>query len=235
MTKNSNQNCKEPGSNEGGFYSPLFECLSRNELDLIDQNRYELKFRAGDIIRKQGAYLSHVISIKSGLASLYLEGLNNRNIILRIVKPSHFIGGPGMFVHHRHHYTVKAHKETSACFIEVGVFKELLRSNPEFADGFFTEFSRNTLITYDRLLNLTQKYIPGRMADALLYLSKEVYEEHGFDLILTKKDLGDFTGMSADSVIRVLRTFKNEGIISIKGSRLEINDIEALVKISNLG
>jgi len=227
--------CDEMGCVGCVFRSPLFDCLSQEELEFINKHRYDLSFRAGEIIRKQGAYLSHVISIISGLASLYIEGLNNRNVILKVVKPTNFIGGPGMFVHHRHHYTVKAHQETKACFIEVGAFKELLRLNPSFAEGFFTEFSRNTLITYDRLINLTQKYVPGRMADALLYLSKEVYENTSFELGLSKKDLGDFTGMSTDSVIRVLRTFKNEGLISLKGNHLEILNLDALVKFSKLG
>jgi CRP-like cAMP-binding protein len=53
--------------------------------------------------------------------------------------------------------------------------------------------------------------------------------------VLSKKDLGDFSGMSVDSVIRTLRNFKNDGIISIKGRQLTINDIAALEKISKLG
>jgi len=234
---NDRKNIDHSGSacNDGEFQSPVFDCLSSSEKEFIKQHKYELSFRSGDIIRKQGAYLSHVISIKNGLAGLYIEGLNNRNVILKIVKPSNFIGGPGMFVHHRHHYSVKAYQDTDACFIEVDAFKELLRNNPEFAEGFFTEFSRNTLITYDRLLNLTQKYIPGRMADALLYLSREVYEHNSFDLVLSKKDLADFSGMSVDSVIRTLRNFKKDGIISTQGKRLIINDLNALVKISKLG
>lgn len=235
MADKKKQDSKIGGCDDGDFRSPLFDCLSPDELEFIDEHRYDLSFRAGEIIRKQGAYLSHVISIISGLASLYIEGDSNRNVILKIVKPTNFIGGPGMFVHHRHHYSVKAHQETKACFIEVGAFKELLGSNPVFADGFFTEFSRNTLITYDRLLKLTQKYIPGRMADALLYLSREIYEDTSFDLGLSKKDLGDFTGMSTDSVIRVLRNFKNEGIISMKGNSVEIIQPDALMKISKLG
>jgi CRP/FNR family transcriptional regulator len=235
MTDNSKNGLNTTGSEGCDLRSPLFGCLNSDELLFINQHRYDLIFRTGEIIRKQGAYLSHVISIISGLASLYIEGFDNRNVILKIVKPGDFIGGPGMFVHHRHHYTVKAHQETKACFIEVDAFKELLRLNPVFAEAFFTEFSRNTLATYDRLINLTQKYIPGRMADALLYLSKEVYGDNCFDIELSKKDLGDFTGMSTDSVIRVLRSFKSEGYISLQGTHIEIKDPDALIKISKLG
>ncbi len=212
--------------------SPLFSVLSKKELNFINSNRIEVRFKAGEIIRKQGAFLSHVISINNGMAKMYLEGQNNHDIILKIIKPSNFIGGPGMYVDHRHHYTVKALTETSACFLEVNAFKELLHSNNVFADKFFEDFSRNTLTTYDRLMNLTQKQIPGRMADGLIYLSEEIFESHEFELVLSKKDLGELSGMSSDSATKILRAFREEGIIEIKTSYIVIKNMDELFRIS---
>ncbi|MFC2107051.1 Crp/Fnr family transcriptional regulator [Bacteroidota bacterium] len=217
------------------YKSPLFNVLSKKELNFINSNRLEVHFKAGEIIRKQGAFLSHVISINQGMAKMYLEGLNNHDVILKIVKGTNFIGGPGIYVDQRHHYTVKAIIETSACFLEVGAFKELLHNNSEFADRFFEDFSRNTLATYDRLINLTQKQIPGRMADAIIYLSEEIFEAKEFDLMLSKKDLGELSGMSADSANKILRSFREEGIIDLKGKLICIKDKEALHKISKMG
>jgi len=217
------------------YKSPLFNVLSKEDLSFINSNRLEVRFKAGEIIRKQGAFLSHVISINQGMAKMYLEGLNNQDVILKIVKATNFIGGPGMYVDHIHHYTVKALVETSACFIEVSAFKKLLHSNSEFADRFFEDFSRNTLATYDRLIYLTQKQIPGRMADAIIYLSEEIFENLEFNIILSKKDLGELSGMSADSANKVLRSFREEGIIDLKGKMMCIKDKEALHKISKMG
>ena len=107
----------------------MFKFLSDKEIELIEKNRFEVKFRKGEIIRKQGTYLSHVISINSGLAKLYIEGFNGKNLILRIVKSTNFIGGPGMYFDQRHHYSVIALVDLSACFIDMNVFKNIIHNN----------------------------------------------------------------------------------------------------------
>ena len=141
--------------------SDLFKLLTDEELSRMDKNRFEVSFRAGETIRKQGTNLSHVLSINSGLCKLYIEGQNNQNIILRIIKPINFIGGPGMYADQRHHYSVAALTDASVCFIDMKVFKDIIHENNKFADEFIRDLSRNTLSTYSRLLNLTQNQMPG--------------------------------------------------------------------------
>jgi len=218
-----------------GFRSPMFDHLSHKELQLINEHRFEIKFNKGEIIRKQGTFLSHVISLNSGLAKLYIEGPNGKNLILRIIKPTKFIGGPGMYYDQHHHYTVAALVDTRACFIEINIFKEIIHSNPGFAAEFMKEFSINMLSTYDRLINITQKQIPGRMADALLYFSEDIYNSNQISSVISKQDLADLTSMSKDSAVKILRQFKEEGIITIQSNHIEITDKEALLKISNIG
>jgi len=226
---------KEKNCRDCKFRSPLFNLLSDNELDLIDQKRFEVRFRAGETIRKQGTYLSHVISLNAGLAKLYLEGIDNRNVILRIISPTNFIGGPGLYVDQRHHYSVTALVDSVACFIEREVFKEIIHLNKNFAAEFIKDLSNNTLTTYNRLINLTQKQIPGRMADALVYLSDEIFKSKSFKLLLSKQDLADLSGMSKDSAVKGLRSFKEEGIIDMNKDLIEILDYETLKKISKIG
>ncbi len=229
------RNCTQRGCRNCVLRSPIFDHLNEEELEVIDKNRFDLRFKPGEIIRKQGAYLSHVIFVTDGLASLYIEGLNDRNLILKMVKPNNFIGGPGMFVDHRHHYTVKSHTGTEACFIEVETFKAVLHSNAHFAEEFFKDFSRNILNTYSRLVNLTQRYVPGRMADALIYLSEEIFESHRFDPVLSSKELAALAGMSTDSVLKTLREYRSNDIIRQSGKTMEIINFEALRRISETG
>lgn len=215
--------------------SPLFNFLKKEELKLVNKHRFEVSFKKGETIRKQGTFLSHVIVFNSGLAKLYIEGPNNKDLILRVIKPSQFIGGPGMYSDLKHHYSVAALVETTACFIDVKIFKEIIQTNADFASEFMKEFSIKMLLTYDRLISLTQKQIPGRMADALIYLSNEVFNSKLIEGILSNQDLADLTSMSKDSVIKVLREFKNEGVLNIEKNSIEITDLEALHKISNIG
>ncbi|MCD4731708.1 MAG: Crp/Fnr family transcriptional regulator [Bacteroidales bacterium] len=232
---NYNQHIECRSCVDCGLRSPMFDHLSAKELQLINEHRFEIKFNKGEIIRKQGTFLSHVISLNSGLAKLYIEGLNSKNLILRIIKPTRFIGGPGMYYDQRHHYTVAALIDTSACFIEINIFKEIIHSNPVFAAEFMKEFSINMLSTYDRLINITQKQIPGRMADALLYFSDEIFDNNKIASVISKQDLADLTSMSKDSAVKILREFNEEGIIKTQPDFIEITDKEALIKISKFG
>ena len=215
--------------------SALFCLLTNEELEMVDKNRLNVVFKPGETIRKQGTQMTHVISVSSGMAKLYLEGIESRNAILRIVKPTNFIGGPGVYLDQMHHYTVMALTESSVCFIDLNVIKEVIRRNNRFAEEFMKDFSRNTLNVYNRLICLTQKQMPGRMADSLLYLFEDIFRSDHFPMLLTKQDLADLSAMSRDSAIKILRSFEHEGIIRFSDKELLLADHDALKRISRIG
>ena len=215
--------------------SALFCFLSHDELEMVEKNRLNVIFKPGETIRKQGTHMTHVISVNSGMAKLYLEGIENRNAILRIVRPTNFIGGPGIYLDQMHHYTVMAMMESSVCFIDLNTIKEIIRRNSRFAEEFMKDLSRNTLSVYNRLIYLTQKQIPGRMADSLLYLFEEIFESDHFPMLLSKQDLADLSAMSRDSAVKILRSFEHEGIIQFGEKELWLLDHESLKRISRIG
>jgi CRP/FNR family transcriptional regulator, polysaccharide utilization system transcription regulator len=77
--------------------------------------------------------------------------------------------------------------------------------------------------------------MPGRIADVLIYLKDKVYLTNPFHTTLSRQDLADMSGMSKESAIRILREFKDEGIIQVSGNDFEILNFEHLVKISQTG
>jgi len=217
------------------YRSPLFNLLSDEELQMMYENKITVKYNKGETIKKQGTFMSHVVSINSGLAKLYLEGMNNKNAIIRIVRPTNFIGGPGMYLDQTHHYTLTALMDTTVCFIDINTFKEVINRNTNFLEEFMKDFSKNTLAVYDRLISLTQKQMPGRMADSLLYLREDIFEDNKFNMHLSKQDLADLSGMSKDSAVKILRDFQSEGFIRISEHEIEILNYDALQMISKTG
>ena len=215
--------------------SVLFSLLTTEELELVERNKVNVVFKAGETIRKQGTQMTHVISVNSGMAILYLEGIESRRAILRIVRPTNFIGGPGIYLDQMHHYTVMALIETSVCLIDMHIFREIISTNRKFAEAFMKDFSRNTLIVYNRLISLTQKQMPGRMADSLLYLFEEIFENDQFPMALSKQDLAYLSSMSRDSALKILRSFEHEGIIRFDEKELRLLDKPGLKKISRIG
>lgn len=215
--------------------SPMFHLLSHEELDEINANRCQVKYKAGETIRKQGANLSHVISVTSGICKLYIEGMESRNIILRIIKPTNFIGGPGLYVDHMHHFTVTAITDTTVCFINTETFKLIMERNRAFADEFMQDMSKNMISIYNRIISLTQKQMAGRVADALVYFSEDIFESRKFELPLTKQEIADFTKMSKDNVVRIMKSFNDEKIILQTKNLVEIIEFDKLLRISTTG
>lgn len=215
--------------------SPLFKLLTDEELNVVHKNKHTVSYNPGETIMKQGTKMAHVLSVNTGLAKLYLEGADHRNSIIRIVKPTSFIGGAGMYLDQYHHYTLSALRETTVCFIDIDAFKQLILENRAFYEEFMRDFSRNILTIYNRLMFLTQKQMPGRMADTLIYLFDEVFQSTHFKMHLSKQDLADLSGMSKESAIKILREFQKDGIINFTENEIELLDPETLQKISKIG
>ena len=102
----------------------MFRHLTDDELDYINKHRYEAKFKAGEVIFKQGSPTAHVVSFSTGLAKLYIEASTSRDVIIAIVQPTSLIGGPGLYLDARHKYSLSALTDALVCFIDANPFRE---------------------------------------------------------------------------------------------------------------
>jgi len=88
---------------------------------------------------------------------------------------------------------------------------------------------------YGRFFCLTHKQAYGRLADILLCLSDRVFKNSEFELPLSRKELAELSGMSSETVIRMLKKFNEEGLIALDGKKFIINDFSRLRRISDTG
>ncbi|HOP14852.1 MAG TPA: Crp/Fnr family transcriptional regulator [Lentimicrobium sp.] len=213
----------------------IFALLNDEELALVDQHRYEVTFNKGEIIFKQGSPLTHVACITEGLAKLYIEGLNKRNLILSFAKPVQMVGGPGIFNDYIHHFSVAAIEETTACLVDTRIVEGLIERNSIFACDLLKRANQISIDNFKKFINLTQKQMNGRMADAFLFLMDDIYGRNPFILTVSRQDIADLTAMSKENVIRVMKTFKDHQLIRVEGNLVEIINKKELVRISETG
>jgi len=218
-----------------GERADIFECLCQAEMDIIDEQRIEVNYKAGELIFKQNTPNLHFLCLTTGKVKLYIEGFDGKNLILGIVKPVEYILGPGIYVDNKHHYSAMAIEDSTACLVEAGIFKSMIRNNADFAEAFIRKVSLLSILNFEQVISLTQKQMPGRIADVLIYLNEKIYESNPFTTTLSRQDLADMSGMSKESAIRILKDFKDEGIISVEGNHIEIINGEQLYKISQTG
>ena len=194
-----------------------FRHLDANELAFIEEKKTRLTYLKGETIFKQGGALTHIACMTAGYGKVYIEGVNKKNLVLSILRPTEMIGGPGLFNDYRHHYSVSAIDEVIACFIEVEAFIEVSKQNQEFTAELFKWINSKGVRNFEKLINLTQKQMPGRIADALLYLSKVIYENDTFTVNISRQDIADLAAMSKESAIRIIKEFKEANAYIYRG------------------
>lgn len=215
--------------------SNIFNALKNDELEKVSTCRVSMHYNPGEIIFKQGSPCHDFVCITSGLVKLYIEGENDRKLIIGFAKPVDYIFVPGAYVDKRHHFTAIACEQTIACLVGDDVIQDMIRTNSDFAHSFITKVSQQTISMYNQISSLAQKQIPGRMADTLLCLSNTVYQSNPFSSSLTRQDLADMSGMTKESVIRALKSFREDGLVAINGNHIELLNIPMLETISRNG
>ena len=215
--------------------SPLFASLTDDELKLLNDDRHSVLFHEGEVILKQGTRADYLVSIVEGFAKMYIEGIQNRNLILDFVKPWKLMGGPSGMVKEKHRYSVMAIQETLVCFIDMDNLKKVLASNSEFSAQFLIYCSRNYQAALDRLVGISQKQMHGRVADAMIHLSEDIYKGQIIGEEISRQDIAEYTAMSKDSAIRVLKEFERDQIISLHGRQIEVLDSGKLHDIADKG
>ena len=212
----------------------IFEHLGSDELNQINESRYELTYNAGDHIIKQGAPASHVLSFTKGLAKIVVEGTDSA-IVLKLIKPVMFIAGPGIFLKNRHAYSIIALEKSDVCAIDEKVFKEILSSNCRFNEGFLRHVNQNYQFVLDKLLSHFQRNTKGRVANTFLYLADDIYNSNSFNLTFSIRDLSSLAAMSKESMFRIIKEFSDDKIIRISKKQIDILNKPMLEMISEKG
>jgi len=235
-------------SNEFGLlnkqYSSCASCLdpfcavallNNEQVSTLQQNCRELTLSKKEHIYLEGSLTSHIVYLRSGLVVEYKKGDNGRDQMVQIIKSFSYLGLNSLFGDQINHYSYKALNDVQVCYIDVDTFKNLVRSNGDFAYEVLVSMSKDNLNGYSRLLNNNAKQTYGKVADALLYFGNAIFDNNTFTLPVTRDEFGSLLGITRESTSRALTKFQNEGFIKISGSSITLINTGQLHKISKTG
>jgi len=209
--------------------------LKPEDLDRLNENSREAEFKKGDILIHEGSLNSNIIYLKEGLVKEFVRISNNSEQILQIVKRFSYLGLPSLFGDRINHYSYAALEDIKVCYIDIGTFNSFVKENGEFAYQLLVSVSRDSLNNFHRFMSQTQKRAFGKVADAMLYFSKMIFENQSFRLPFSRQELADLIGISRESATRVLLKFHEEDIISVQERNITIKNLEKLQQMSRHG
>jgi CRP-like cAMP-binding protein len=216
----------------------FWDVLTPDERQFVKNNYTVHHFKKNEMIHIENETPTHMMILASGKVKVYKEGVGSRSQIIRMMKPGDHFGYRALIASEPYNTNVSAFENSTVYMLKAEIFISILKHNNAFCYRFLEELATDLGASDAKMVNLTQKHIRGRLAEALLMLKKNYgLEEDGatISIYLSREDLANLSNMTTSNAIRTLSNFVNEGAIAMDGRKLKIIDEERLIRISKMG
>lgn len=216
----------------------IWRVLNEKEHELLREDARFINYKKNEVIYYENDTPRDLMCLLKGKVKIYKEGVGGRSQIIRMVKPVQYFGYRAYFAQEPFVTSAAAFESSQICLISMNIVEQFLRNNGTLAMFFIQLLSVDMGVSDQRVVNLTQKHIRGRLAESLIFL-KDNYglEKDGatISIYLAREDLANLSNMTTSNAIRTLSIFENERIIALDGRKIKIIDEERLQKISRIG
>ncbi len=213
----------------------LFSDLSNEELKRINEDRYCVNYKLGEVICRTGAKPMGLICLNQGKVKIIRKGVNGTDQIVGLKKAVDLIGFRALMGGNSYLASYVALEDSTACVIKKKNFYKVIEGNSKLALKIMKSLAMALIKSDGRLVNLTQKHVRARLADALL-LIKDIYGTNSItgnlNVTLKRSDLAALSSMTTPNAIRVLSSFKKEGLVDVNRQSIKIKNLKILKEIS---
>ncbi len=212
--------------------------LNSEERRLVVENMEVHTFKKNQLIYAEGDEPEFLWVLLKGKVKKTKEGVGGRVQILRLIRPVQYFGYRAFFAQESYVSSASAFEPSMLGSVPLTLVRDMISSNNSLAWFFIQELSKNLGGSDTRIVNLTQKHIRGRLAEALIVLLDNYgYEDDGATLkiYMAREDLANLSNMTTSNAIRTLSTFVAERLVVVDGRRIKIINEAQLRKISKYG
>ena len=216
----------------------LWGLLNEEQRSLLIDNVSMKRFKKNEYIYYEDDIPEYLFCLAKGKVKIFKEGIGGRSQIVRMVKPEGFFGYRAGFAGDQYSTSASAFEAVTICQIPLPIIKKIIQENNDVAIYFIKQLANLLRHADEQTVNLTQKHIRGRLAEALLRL-KEKYgmeeDKMTLSISLSREDLANLSNMNTSNAIRTLSAFAAENLIAIDGKHIKILEEEKLHSISKNG
>lgn len=214
----------------------LFHYCHLEELEDLTFNKSCTSYKRGQILFQEGSKPQGIYCINTGKIKVYKYASDGKEQIIRIAKPGDFVGYCSLMSGVRYPVSAAAIEESTVCLVPKENVLSLFRDNQNFSDGMLQLLCSTIETSYEKMADLAYKPVKGRMAEALLLLNQTFTTEENpkGTISITREDLASLVGTVKETAIRMLKEFKDDGYISADKTKINITNVDGLVRISRL-
>lgn len=210
--------------------------LNEHELDQLD-NIIERKkpIPKAQIIFKAGDELRSLYAIRSGTIKSYTISENGEEQITSFHLPGDLVGFDAI-TNMQHPSFAQALETSMVCEIPFDVLDDLSGKMPKLRQQIMRLMSGEIRSDQDMILLLSKMSAEEKLAAFIHNLSCR-YSARGFSarefrLTMTRGDIGNYLGLTVETISRLLGRFQKSGMLSVQGKYITINDMATLIELA---
>lgn len=200
------------------------------ELAVLESIKSYKTIEAGQPINWRGDDLTHFSSVVSGIATLTRTMEDGRTQMVGLLLPSDFIGRPGR---DEVEFDVTAVTDVTLCRFERRPFEKLVLDVPHISQRMMEMALDELQAAREWMVLLGRKTAREKIATFLEMVVRRTsipdQNIKEFALPLTREEIGNFLGLTLETVSRQLSGLKNEGIVEfVNRKHFVVLDLVAL-------
>jgi CRP-like cAMP-binding protein len=207
----------------------LFKDFSNEQTLELNQFKSCNHYKKNQGLFLEGSIPRGVYCLNKGKVKVFTLGDEGKEQIIQIAGEGEILGFRSIFSGEPYKVSATTLEDANICFIQREDFLKMIDTNATLRNQLFKEFSKELAEVAEFITNMSQKSVRERLAYVLLIL-KEVYGEEPINL--SREDLANFVGTATETLIRLLKEFKEDKFITIATRKLTILNMAALSKLA---
>lgn len=215
--------------------SSLFDFLTEEEAKLVKGRLVRKEYSQGEYIFKEKSFSRGVYIVRKGKVKIFQMNNEGKQSIVYIYKKGDYFGYRPILANEPHPVSAVAMDSTVVSFVSRELFLSLLDKSSTLANELLLTLSKEFSVWINKMTVFSQYGVRERVALSLLILNK-VYQRDEDKFIavaisINRDDFAGFVGTAKETLVRTLRIFKDEKIITSKGTKIIILKPRALLNI----
>jgi CRP/FNR family transcriptional regulator len=211
----------------------IFSVLEEDEISEVVRKITTRKYKKGQMIFFEGDVADKLYIVSNGKMKVFKYTKEGKEQILYILSNGDFIGDLSLLKRGKFEFNAEALEDTAICTLSKEDFDNVVRSNPEIPIKILENVHDRLLSLENLVQSLGTKDVEARIAALILSFVKNFGSDTKdgvvIDLPLNREEMGNYIGITRETISRKLTAMQDEGVIELIGNKkLLIKDIELL-------
>ncbi len=214
--------CAKCAFSKGSIWQPV----ERSAMSVLTHGFTRKSLIADEVLFEQDDQNEGVFCVSAGLLALRTHHPNGTSTLLKLAYPGDVIGFRSFLANARHKTEARALLPSRVCIVAHRDADRVVRGNPSVLTRMAARCVSEIDSNHDRIISAATRSNKKRLSDLLLRLMEAHGEQVGdkihMQLPLSRSDLADLIGVQPETMSRLFKRLKDEGVFVVSGRDIQM-------------